>query len=141
MEREANIKGRIELNGIKVRALFKELISLYISGKIREEDANERFSSELKLIIKEFLHLRDKTDQIRLEGELFLPELERFRGDLRESGVDKFVELRWVKMDEDLVKFKVCITVLSAGAHFFRASLANGLLHEKGWDEFLTIVE
>lgn len=141
MEREANVRGRIELNGIKVRALFKELIRLYISGEMREEDIVQRFSSELKPIIKEFRHLRDKTGQIRLEGEMFLHQLDRFRRDLGGLEFDKFVELRWVKMDEDLVKFKVCITVLSAGAHFFRASLANGLLHAEGWDELLEIVE
>ncbi|HBI17024.1 MAG TPA: hypothetical protein DDY52_02630 [Candidatus Moranbacteria bacterium] len=141
MERKADIRGRIELNGIKVRALFKELIRLYVSGEVREEDIAERFSSELKPIIKDFRHLRDKTGQIRLEGEMFLHQLDRFRRDLSGLEFNKFVELCWMKMDEDSIKFKVCVIVLSAGAHYFRASLDDGLLHAEGWDEFLTIME
>lgn len=137
MNREIEIQGRTGVALIKLRGLLRTLVGGYLRGNIREEEVVSQSMEIIKSIVKNFRHLRDETGQLRLSGEMFVHQLERFRRDLRESEFGKFVEVRWLKMDEESFKFKVYIVVLSAGTSLFQNSLTNGQFHESGWHEIL----
>lgn len=134
----ANIEKMIEGASEQIGGTLKGMMRKYKEGRVTDQQVYARMRRDLETFINSVSPSRNKEGQVVAVGTFGPIQVQMLRDAIAELEFGKFTEFQQEPI-EGQVCFSVQITVLSAGAELFRASLKAGMLHQRGWDRFLTI--